>query len=189
MPQRKRSTSRRTRDYLRPNEVDRLMDVAQSKGRHAHRNYTMILLCFRHGLRLGELTELQWRQVDLRRKVLRVTRKSNGLSSTHPLRPVELKALRQLKKMYPRSRNVFVSSKGKPLSGRSVSRIVTELATDAGIRFHVSVRMLRHGCGHALAQAGHNVVAVKHYLGHQNIQHTLRYFDLPQNPFKDFWKD
>ena len=188
MARARKTAPRRRRDYLIPEEVDRLMEAALETGRHGHRNYTLILICFRHGLRLAELTSLEWKAIDFTKKTLRVSRLSNGVNSTHPLHTIELRALRKLKKEYPRSRYVFVSDKGRKLSTRSVSRIVAEAGEIAGLSSHVSLRMLRHGCGHALAAAGHNMVALQHYMGHRNIRHTLRYFELPPNPFKDFWK-
>jgi len=188
LPPSRKKVAKRRRDYLLPAEVDQLLEGALETGRHAHRNYALILICFRHGLRLGELTNLQWSAVDFGRKTLRVTRLSNGVNSTHPLHPIEIKALRKLQKEYPSGRYVFVSDKGKKLSTRSVSRIVAEAGEIAGLRFHVSLRMLRHGCGHALAAAGHNMVALQHYMGHRNIRHTLRYFELPEHPFRTFWK-
>lgn len=189
MPKARKKSAKRTRDYVLPGEVDRLLDAAIETGSHGHRNYTLILLCFRHGLRLSELTGLQWRMVDFDRKLLRVSRSMNGIDSRHPLSRTELKALRKLKKDYPGSRYLFVSDDGVPLSSRSVSRIVTETGEHAGLGFPVNPRMLRRGCAHALAHAGHNVVALQHYLGHGNILRTLRYIELPSQPFKDFWKD
>ena len=165
-----------------------MLKAAINDGSHAHRNYALILLCFRHGLRLGELKELRWRTIDFERKVLRVSRTMNGMNSVHPLNGVELRALRKLKKDYPASPYVFVTRRGTRLSGRTISRIVGETGQAARLKFHVSPSMLRRGCGHALAKAGHSMVALRHYLGHRNIRHTLRYFELPEKPFKDFWK-
>ena len=189
MPTTKKSVTKRPRDYVFPKEVDRLLKAAaKSEGRHAHRNYTMILLAFRHGLRLGELTDMRWKMVDFQRKVLRVSRTLNGINSVHPLSAVELQALRKLKKEYPGTPYLFVTDAGAKLGNRTASRIVAEAGQNAGIKFHVSPSMLRRGCGHALADAGHNMVSLQHYLGHRNIRHTLRYMKLPPNPFKNFWK-
>ena len=127
--------------------------------------------------------------MDSKRKLLRVSRTMNGINTKQPLHGIELKALRKLKKDYPGSRYLFVTDRGKPLGGRSVSRIISEAGEDAHLKFPVSQRMLRRGCGHALARAGHNMVALQHYLGHRNIRHTQRYFELPEKPFKDFWKE
>jgi integrase len=48
--------------------------------------------------------------------------------------------------------------------------------------------MLRHGCGYALANAGHDTRALQAWLGHKNIQHTVRYTELSPHRFKDFWR-
>ena len=48
--------------------------------------------------------------------------------------------------------------------------------------------MLRHGCGYALANAGHDTRALQAWLGHRNIQHTVRYTELSPHRFKDFWR-
>jgi type 1 fimbriae regulatory protein FimE len=186
---RKRTGARKSRDHLLPKEVDRLLEAALETGRHGHRNYTLILLCYRHALRLNELRELRWNMVDFKRRHLRVKRVNNGINSVHPLDGTELKALRKLKRDYPGSRYLFVTDREDLLSQRTVSRIVAAAGRSAGLRFHVSPRMVRHACGYALANAGHNVVALQHYLGYRNIRHMSRYLRLPERPFKDFAKD
>jgi len=189
MPQARKKSVGQTRDYVTPREVDRLLAVTIDKGRHGNRNYLLILLCFRHGLRLSELADLQWRMFDFDRKLLRVSRSLHGIDSRHPLSSMELKALRKLRKDYPGSRYLFVSGDGSRLSSRSISRIIAEAGEDAGIKIPVNPRVLSRGSAHALARAGHNVIALQHYLGHRNILETLRYVELPARPFKDFWKD
>jgi type 1 fimbriae regulatory protein FimE len=113
----------------------------------------------------------------------------NGIDSVHPLHGVELKALRKLKRDYPNTPYLFITDRGKKLSEKSVQRIVAGAGADARLSYPLHAQMLRHGCGHALASAGHNMVAIQHYLGHRNIRHTLRYMTLPPHPFRDFWKD
>ena len=180
--------AKKARNYLLPKELDPLLECALDAGRHGHRNYALILLCYRHGLRLAELSNLRWRTVDFKRRSLRVSRTRNGIDSVHPLHGIELQALRRLKKDYPKSPYLFVTGRGTKLGERTASKIIAEAGLKAGIEFRVNARMLRRGCGYALANAGHNVVALQHYLGHQNIRHTLLYMELPSNPFKDFWK-
>jgi integrase len=180
---------KKVRNYLLPKEFDRLLVAAKDSGRHAHRNYTLILLCYRHGLRLGELMNLRWRMVDLKSKVLRVSRRRGGINSVHPLRTIELQALRTLKKDYPKSSYLFTKDRGALLSERSVSRIVSEAAVEAGIKIPVNPSTLRRGCSYALANSDHNILAIQNYLGHKNIQQTLRYMQLSSKPFKNFWRD
>jgi len=49
--------------------------------------------------------------------------------------------------------------------------------------------MLRHACGYKLANDGHDTRAIQHYLGHANIQHTVRYMEISPIRFRNFWKD
>lgn len=186
---RRRTVSRRSRDYLRPEEVRRLLEAALDNGGHAHRNYTLILLCYRHALRISELRALRWRMIDFNRKVIRVKRIMNGIDSVQPLRREELTALRKLKRDYPGHAHLFISRLGKPMSAKSISRVVAEAGRRAKLRVRATPSMLRRGCGYTLAEAGHSMVALQHYLGHRDIRHTLRYFELPEKPFKDFWRD
>ncbi len=185
----KKKVTRRSRDYVLPKEMGRVLKAALNTGRHGHRNYTLILLCYRHGLRVSELMELRWRHVDFNRKVIRVKRIMNGIDSVQPLRREELTALRKLKRDYPGHSYLFISRLGKQMSEKSISRVVADAGRKAKLKIRATPSMLRRGCGHALAEAGHSMVALQHYLGHRNIRHTQRYFELPEKPFKDFWKD
>jgi integrase len=58
----------------------------------------------------------------------------------------------------------------------------------AAMPFSVHPHMLRHGCGYALANAGHDTRSLQAYLGHKNIQHTVRYTELAPDRFRDFWR-
>ena len=184
----RRNLPRRSRRNLQPEEVRRLLAAALDNGRFAHRNYTLILLCYRHALRIGELSGLRWRMIDFDQKVIRVKRLNNGIDSAQPLRREELVALRKLKRDYPGKSHLFVTRSGVPMGGRTISRIVANAGRKAKLRIRVTPATLRRSCGYALAQAGHSMVAVQHYMGHRNIRHTQRYFQLPDKPFKDFWK-
>ncbi len=188
-PRGKKKVTRRSRDYVLPKEMNRVLKAAVKTSHHGHRNYTLILLCYRHGLRVGELVELRWRMVNLRQRMLRVSRLNNGIKSAHPLRKEERVALRKLKRDYPGKSYLFTTDRGTRVTEASVRRIVARAGREAGLGFHLHPRMLRHGCGHALAEAGHNMPAIQNYLGHRNIRHTLRYMELPQQPFKHFWRD
>lgn len=94
LPRRPSNAELRTREYLSSAEIDSLMNAARKISRHGHRDATLILLGYRHGLRVSELVSLRWQQVDLKQGVLHVTRAKNGTPSTHPLRGPELRALR-----------------------------------------------------------------------------------------------
>jgi type 1 fimbriae regulatory protein FimE len=112
-PRRQANRASRSREYLTPDEVEKLL-VAAAGGRHGARDRTLLLLIFRHGLRVSEAVSLRWDQVDLKAGLLHVQRLKNGVPSTHPLRGPELRALRQLRRDWPDSPYPFVSERAGP---------------------------------------------------------------------------
>ena len=184
-PRRVPNAELRTREYLTEPEVERLMKAAKAN-RHGQRDATMILLAFRHGLRAAELVDLRWDRVDLGRNAcLHVRRVKNGMPSVHPLQGDEMRALRALKRNSP---FVFTSERGTPFTRAGFAKMVARLGREAGFKFGVHPHMLRHACGYALANRGHDTRALQAYLGHKNIQHTVRYTELNPTRFKDFWR-
>jgi type 1 fimbriae regulatory protein FimB/type 1 fimbriae regulatory protein FimE len=189
VPLRRANIAYRSREYLSDKEVAALMAAAAGVGRHRARDTALILMAYRHGLRVSELVSLRWDQVDLQQGLLHVTRRKHGISSVHPLRGPELRALRRLQRAYPDTAYVFVSERKAPLCADAVRKIVGRAGREAGIEFPVHPHMLRHATGYKLANDGQDTRAIQHYLGHRNIQHTTRYTELAADRFKDFWRD
>ena len=185
---RKPNRDLRTREYLMPGEVRKLMTAAR-KNRHGHRDATMILVTYRHGLRATEVCQLRWEQFDLKRGSLHVNRIKNGIESVHPVGGEELRALRKLLREEPDSRYVFVSERGAPLSQEGFLKMVKRAGVAAKLPFSVHPHMLRHACGYKLANDGHDTRAIQLYMGHQNIQNTVGYTQLSAHRFKGFWDD
>ncbi len=189
-PRRRPNAALRSREHLTPDEAEQLMTAAGKRGRYGHRDATLLMLGYRHGLRVGELVALRWEQVDLKAGLLHVTRLKRGLPSTHPLRGPELRALRRLQReQRPSSPYVFTTERRGPLTTSAVRKIVAMAGEAARLPFSVHPHMLRHGCGFKLANEGHDTRAIQQYLGHRNITHTVRYTELAPGRFKDFWKD
>ncbi len=90
LPRRKPNAEYRSREHLTEREVGRLIE-AMKGNRWGHRDATMVLIAFRHGLRASELVDLLWDQVDLENALLRVRRLKNGTPATHPLTGKELR--------------------------------------------------------------------------------------------------
>ncbi|QDU53857.1 tyrosine-type recombinase/integrase [Aeoliella mucimassa] len=99
------------------------------------------------------------------------------------------RALRRLKRDYPDSPYLFTTERQGPLTDSAVRKIVTRAGEVAKFAFPIHPHMLRHSTGYKLANDGHDTRAIQQYLGHKNIQHTVRYTQLSAARFKDFWKD
>jgi site-specific recombinase XerD len=88
----------------------------------------------------------------------------------------------------PKSPFVFTSERGSPFTTAGFARMVERAGAVAGFEFKAHPHMLRHACGFALANKGHDTRSLQAYLGHRNIQHTVRYTELSPDRFKDFWR-
>ena len=188
-PGRKPNAVYRTREHLTGAEVDRLIDAAK-RNRWGHRDSTMILVAFRHGLRSSELVDLRWDQIDFAHAVLHVRRAKKGTPATHPIVGDEMRALRKLQREQdPKSPFVFTSERGSPFTTAGFARMVERAGVGAKLGFPAHPHMLRHACGFALANKGHDTRALQAYLGHRNIQHTVRYTELSPDRFRDFWRE
>ena len=189
MPRKPKNKDVRSREYLTDKEVEALMKGARNTGRHGHRDATLILVAYRHGLRVSELVSLRWDQIDLAQGLLHVVRSKSGTPSTHPIRGPEIRALRRLQRDYADTPYLFVTERRGPLTASTVRKMVARAGTRAAIPFPVHPHMLRHACGFKLANDGHDTRALQHYLGHRNIQHTCRYTELASDRFNSFWRD
>jgi integrase len=186
-PLRRPNSELRTREHLTPSEVDALIEAAK-RNRWGHRDATMILMAYRHGFRPSELVDLRWDQIDFAHAVLHVRRAKRGTPATHPLQGDTLRALRRLRKEASHAEFVFVSERGSPFSPAGFAKMVERAGKEAGFRFKAHPHMLRHACGYKLANDGKDTRSLQAYLGHKNIQHTVRYIELAPNRFKDFWR-
>jgi type 1 fimbriae regulatory protein FimB/type 1 fimbriae regulatory protein FimE len=188
-PRRGRNGDLRTREYLTEAEVEKLMKTANGN-RHGHRDATMILVAYRHGLRVAELVDLRWDQVEFTTATLHVRRVKQGTPSAHPIVGDELRALRRLQReQEPKSPFVFTSERGSPFATAGFARMIERAGIEAKLGFKPHPHMLRHACGYALANRGHDTRALQAYLGHKNIQHTVRYTELSPTRFKNFWRE
>jgi integrase len=171
----------RTRAYLTQREIDKLMDAARSGSRYGHRDSTMILIAYRHGLRPSELCDLQWSQVDFNAGTLRVRRRKQGSPGTHPMQDDEIRALRRLQ----RGRTfVFLTERDGPMTPKAFHALFVRIGQRAELAFPVHPHMLRHTCGYLLANRGYDTQSLQAYLGHKNIQHTVRYTETTPDRFR-----
>ena len=187
-PIRRPNSELRSREHLTETEVEKLIEAAKGN-RYGHRDATMILVAYRHGLRTSEVCDLSWEQIDWKTATLHVRRVKSGKPSTHPIRGDELRALRKLQREAPKSPFIFVSERGGPFTTDSFNWMIKRAGQKISIPFQVHSHMLRHAAGYKLAGDGHDTRSIQDYLGHKNIQHTVRYTELSPTKFKDFWRD
>jgi integrase len=189
LPRRKPNAEYRSREHLTEREVERLIEVAKDN-RWGHRDSTMVLIAFRHGLRASELVDLRWDQVDLEHALLHVLRLKNGSPATHPLTGKELRALRRLEREQElKSPFVFTSERGTPFTKRGFQAMVERAGKAIGFDVKIHPHMLRHACGFKLANDGVDTRTIQAYLGHKSIQHTVRYTELAPTRFKSLFRD
>ncbi len=188
-PKRRRNADLRAREYLTDAEVERLIAAAKAN-RWGHRDGTMILLAYRHGLRVAELVTLRWDAIELAHGRLHVRRVKGSAESVHPLSGRELRALRRLRREQdPDSPFIFTSERASPFTPAGFRKMIARLGVAAGLDFAVHPHMLRHACGYQLANRGVDTRSLQAYLGHRNIQHTVRYTELSPTRFRNFWSD
>src|SRR6516162_6547739 len=186
-PRRRRNTEVRARGYLTDAEV---LIKAASENRHGHRDATTVLVAYRHGLRVSELVGLRWDSIDFGHGRLHVNRAKSGSPSVHLLSGRELRALRRLRReQEPTSPFIFTSERGAPFTTAGFRKLIARLGVVAGFGFPVHPHMLRHASGFALANKGVDTRSLQAYLGHRNIQHTVRYTEPAPTRFKNFWHD
>ena len=188
-PRKLTNLEKRSREYLSLSEVNKLIKAAKGVGRHGERDALIILVTYRHALRVGEVVELKWDQLDLDRARMHVNRLKNGDPSVHYLEGDEIRAFRKLRRDYPKSDFVFISERHGPLTDSTVRKMVARAGREAGLELTVHPHMLRHGKGFQLASEGVDTRAIQGYMGHKNIQHTVLYTQLNPKRFKGFGRD
>ena len=189
LPRRKPNAEYRSREHLTDHEVERLIE-AMKGNRWGHRDATMVLIAFRHGLRASELGDLRWDQIDLEHALLHVRRLKNGSPATHPLTGKELRALRRLQReQVAKSPFVFISERGAPFSRRGFQAMLGRVGEAVGFDMKIHPHILRHACGFKLANDGVDTRTIQAYLGHKSIQHTVRYTELAPTRFKSLFRD
>jgi type 1 fimbriae regulatory protein FimB/type 1 fimbriae regulatory protein FimE len=166
-----------------------LMVTARKRGRYGCRDATVILVAYRHGLRVSELCALTWDQVDFGQGLVHVTRLKHGVPSVQPLGGEELRALRRLRREQPEERHLFQTERAAPMTPAGFRKTLARIGEASGLGFPVHPHMLWHAAGYKLANQGVDTRALQHYLGHRNIQHTVRYTELAADRFKGFWPD
>ncbi len=178
----------RSREHLKAKEIDRLLTAARDEQvtRNPIRNYCMLLLMFRHGLRVSELCGLQVPDVDFNEKTIAIRRLKHGVSGIHPLFKGEPQAIKAWLAVRANTDSdaLFVSEQGKPFTRAAINLIITKIAKAANLD-HLSIHphMLRHSAGYSAVNKGADIRVIQRFLGHRNIQSTAIYTEVDHVQF------
>lgn len=140
----------------------------------------MMLMAFRHGLRVSELIDVRLKDIDVETSRLYVRRKKGSLSTHQPIEGNERRA-------DACSPYLFLSGRG-PMTRQAVNYLVAQAGQRAKLPFHVHPHMLRHSTGYYLANRNYDTGRIQDYLGHKNIAHTVRYTRTAASRFKGLWR-
>ena len=204
-PKKRRAASEGERKHLTTLEVDRLLAATKDNPRTGLRDRCLILLMFRHGLRVTEACAMRVDQVDLESRILQVQRLKGGLSTTQPLRTEEIRLLKgwmaereRWLRQWRRKEGgtgaaldrhaLFLSARGTALSRKTFWALLRRYGELAELSLPPHPHMLRHACGFALADQGADTRLIQDYLGHRNIQHTVRYTATNPVRFEKLWR-
>lgn len=178
----------RGRNFLGEDEIKSLLEAAR-KSRHGVRDHLLILMMYRHGLRVSEVTALRLSDINLAEARLWITRLKNGLSVEQPIAGDELRAI----KRYLVTRKddylpwLFISERHHPFTRQAVNYIISSASERARLG-KIHPHMLRHSCGFSLANRGYDLRLIQDYLGHRDPKHTAHYTRVAAKRFDGLWR-
>jgi type 1 fimbriae regulatory protein FimB/type 1 fimbriae regulatory protein FimE len=178
----------RSREYLTEGEIETLL-AAAGQSRNPVRDRLLILLAYRHALRVSELVDIKVEQIDLRAATIHIRRAKNGTPGIHGLQGDELRLIRALiRENGEHCSYLFLSERKAPLSIDGAQKLIERLGEAAGLKFPVHAHMLRHSAGYALAGRGVDTRTLQAFMGHRSISNTVIYTAVADKRVRNIWQ-
>jgi site-specific recombinase XerD len=179
------------KNFLTESEMNKFLKAAR-KTRHGVRDFCLMLMAFRHGLRVSELVDIRLKDLDLDSSRIFVRRLKGSLSTHQPIEGDEIRAIRawlRIREEYPNagSNYLFLSERGM-MTRQSINYLVKQIRKKAKLDFKVTPHSIRHSTGYYLANKGYDTRLIQDYLGHKNIAHTVRYTRTAASRFEGLWR-
>src|SRR5262249_14486085 len=181
--------ARRRRPKDRPQteaEIEKLLTTA-GDSRNPVRDRLLILMAFRHALRVSELVGLSWQQIELNTATIHIKRAKNGTPGNHRLDGDELRLLRALRREHPHADFVFLSERKAPLSVDGAQKLIERLGEAAKLPFSIHAHMLRPAAGYALAAPGGDTRTLQAFMRHRSIANTVIYTAVADKRIRNIW--
>ena len=192
MPKKLNQTiDQKEKNFLTESEMKKFLEAAR-KTRHGVRDHCLMLMAFRHGLRVSELIDIRLKDLDIETSRIYVRRLKGSLSTHQPIEGDELRAIRawlRIREDYPNagSNYVFLSERGM-MTRQAINYLVNQIGKKAILDFKVTPHSIRHSTGYYLANKGYDTRLIQDYLGHKNIAHTVRYTRTAASRFEGLWR-
>lgn len=192
MPKKSAGTIDQTENnFLTESEMKKFLDAAR-KTRHGIRDYCLMLMAFRHGLRVSELVDIRLKDLDLETSRIFVRRLKGSLSTHQPIEGDELRSIGawlRIREEYPNasSNYLFLSERGM-MTRQAVNYLADQISSKSRLDFKVTPHSIRHSTGYYLANKGYDTRLIQDYLGHKNIAHTVRYTRTAASRFEGLWR-
>jgi integrase/recombinase XerD len=173
-------------------EIDNMISAIDLSTPLGHRNKAIIETMYGCGLRVSELCQLRLSNIYFDKSFVRIIGKGNK-ERLIPINPSAMKSIqhyvdgsrRQITIAKEAVDNVFVTTRGKPISRVMIFNIIKKTAADAGINKNISPHSLRHSFATHLIEGGADLRAIQEMLGHASITTTEIYTHLDKHFLKE----
>lgn len=178
-------------DFIYPEEIETIFETIDISSEKGLRDFLLLELLYSTGIRVGELTQIKLKDIDLDVRTIRVHGKGNkdryvplGEMLSETLRDYLLRTRPNLIK-HKDHKHLMVNLRGDALTTRGVRHILNQIILNAGIHQHITPHTLRHTFASHLLSRGADLRSVQEMLGHAHISSTQIYTEISKEDLKE----